>query len=346
MHLLTYAGVFWLTFNLTRTSERAWIGIRTIALIGGAYAFYGIAIYMSGNGWILIYPKWTYYESLTSTFVNRNSYATFAGLSLLCAVALLLNHIKPFFALKHPLRAKIVIIVEQLAAKSAWKTLLVLSIAMSLFLTQSRGGVASTLCGLLAVILIHVVQQRLKKRHIFYIVLALALLTIVIFAVSGNPLSKRLEIEKVESSVTFRNNMYAIVVDAIAASPLTGTGFGTYADVIPAYKPEGGISALLIWDKAHNTYLENALELGLPAALLLNFSIFLIAIQTARGTANRKRDKLIPALGVGATILVGLHSLVDFSLQIPAVTILYAAIMGIATSQSWSSQRIPIVSET
>ena len=38
--------------------------------------------------------------------------------------------------------------------------------------------------------------------------------------------------------------------------------------------------------------------------------------------------------------LVGLHALVDFSLQIPAVAILYACILGIGCAQASSSSRL------
>ena len=38
---------------------------------------------------------------------------------------------------------------------------------------------------------------------------------------------------------------------------------------------------------------------------------------------------------VAATALVALHSLVDFSLQIPAVAIMYATILGIGYAQAF-----------
>ena len=55
------------------------------------------------------------------------------------------------------------------------------------------------------------------------------------------------------------------------------------------------------------------------------------------GVNRRHRDWVYPATGVAASVLVGLHATVDFSLQIPAVAILYAGIMGLACAQSYSS---------
>lgn len=336
MNLITYGSVFWLTFQFARTLERAWTIVHVITWVGCAYAIYGIVIYMSGNGWILIYPKKFYWNSLTGTFVNRNSFATFAGLTLLCAVTTLADHIRPFLALKHPPKAKLVIIVEELVAKSALKTFAVLSIAIALLLSNSRAGVGSSLIGLVAILFIFLAQQKLKKSRFAGIFLVTIICTSALFMISGNSLSKRLEVDKIDTSIEFRSYLFGQTWDAILSSPLSGTGFGTYADVIPAYKGNEFGSALQRWDKAHNTYLENALELGIPADIVLNLAIGWVALFAARGVAMRRRDKTIPALGVGAAILVCLHSLVDFSIQIPAISILFACIMGVAVSQSWS----------
>ena len=49
-----------------------------------------------------------------------------------------------------------------------------------------------------------------------------------------------------------------------------------------------------------------------------------------KGVQRCRRDWGYPATGVAASVLVGLHAMLDFSLQLPAVAILYAGIMGIA----------------
>ena len=337
LNLFLYGGIFWLTFQMTQSSERAWTLIHAVTYIGSAYATYGIVIYMTGNEWVAIYPKTSYLNSLTSTFVNRNSYATFAGLTLLSAAVLLLNYMKPYFALRHPIRVKLVIITEELVEKSALKTSAALSIAISLLLTASRAGTFSSAIGLITLIIIFIRQQKLKTQHVAYAVATAVVLASILIAVSGNYFSKRLKSGEVDSGIAFRGYMYSLTWEAIKSSPLKGTGFGTYADVIPAYKEDRVNAPVQRWDKAHNTYLENAMELGLPAAAMLNISIALVALITAGGMSRRRRDKLIPALGVCATVLVALHSFVDFSLQIPAVAILYACIMGVAASQSWSA---------
>ena len=83
---------------------------------------------------------------------------------------------------------------------------------------------------------------------------------------------------------------------------------------------------------------QRVFELGVPAALALFASIGGLALMCLRGWRRRHRDWVYPALGVAASVLVGIHALFDFSLQIPAVAILYACIMGIGCAQSRSSR--------
>jgi hypothetical protein len=47
-------------------------------------------------------------------------------------------------------------------------------------------------------------------------------------------------------------------------------------------------------------------------------------------------------MGVAATFLVALHAMVDFSLQIPAVTYTYCFLLGTAVAQSWSSRQLSL----
>ena len=89
MRLLTYAGVFWLALQLGRDPRRARQIIAAIALFGTAYVGYGIYAYLSGSNSVLWFERWAYEGSVTSTFVNRNSFATYAGLTIICLVTLM-----------------------------------------------------------------------------------------------------------------------------------------------------------------------------------------------------------------------------------------------------------------
>ena len=56
-----------------------------------------------------------------------------------------------------------------------------------------------------------------------------------------------------------------------------------------------------------------------------------------RGVFARRRGQRFTLVAVGATVLVAMHALVDFSLQIPAVAVTFAALLGIGVAQATPS---------
>ena len=88
------------------------------------------------------------------------------------------------------------------------------------------------------------------------------------------------------------------------------------------------------WDYAHNTYLELAHELGLPAAAALLLAQGLVVRRLWRGAAERRRNRWPACVGLGAAAAAGLHALLDFSLQMPAAAALFAMLLGIGWAQS------------
>ena len=109
--------------------------------------------------------------------------------------------------------------------------------------------------------------------------------------------------------------------------PWLGTGLGTFDSVFSAYRnPAGGVWG--VWDHAHSTPLELLVEMGVPFSLLV-FALWSIMLgflvrAAIRGTGNR----LYVIAGAGIGTLATLHSLVDFSLQIPGFSLVCCSLMG------------------
>jgi O-antigen ligase len=153
---------------------------------------------------------------------------------------------------------------------------------------------------------------------------------------SGEQVAERL------SGTTFGSDerpvIYDLTLQGISQRPWLGTGYGTFEEAFRLFRDQR-VNGL--WDKAHNSYLENALELGLPAAVLLTASVGALFLRCLIGVVVRRRDAIYPAIGASATVLVAGHALVDFSLQIPAIAATYALIMGAAVAQSWRRSQLP-----
>ncbi|WP_448188441.1 O-antigen ligase family protein [Azospirillum sp. sgz301742] len=323
MRLLCYGGVFWLALLHTRSSRRAHHFVEGLAIAGGLYAVYGLLLHVSGSETILWMEKWAYRGDVTATFVNRNTFATYAGLALLCAVAAAAHRmgagpIRLVTLLRHVRRPTIVFPAAALV------------LAAALLGTGSRAGVAAAASGLGVLVAGLLVASRPQPRT------GVALVTAGVGVVTLAGFVTLLWLRRdAMPDLPDRLRIYAMALDAIAGRPWLGSGLGSFPAVFAMERPLG---LMQVWDQAHNTYLELALELGIPAAAALILAVLWLAGLCVRGILVRHTDRVYPALGLAATVLVGMHAMLDYSMQVPAVAVTWAAIVGAGVAQSWSSR--------
>ena len=89
---------------------------------------------------------------------------------------------------------------------------------------------------------------------------------------------------------------------------------------------------------AHNTYLEVFQGLGLLFGSMLVASVVLLVLRCVKGAMTRQENETMPCVAAGVAFLLGVHSLVDFSLQIQAIAITFMALLGAGVAQSESSR--------
>ncbi len=336
LRLLSYAGVFWLSLQCCRSRDNARFALYAIAGAQLAYAAYGLAVQFSGEPMILWYKKIYYLEDVTSTFVNRNSYATFAGLGLITVTALLCRRFLRIYSSDHDLRQLLRVAINEFLEREWFLILAWIVIAMALVMSNSRAGAGSTFVGLMAFFIVLTASSRVPKRISRSLAAIFLIIGFLFVIVSGDVLTRRIMGVSLKGEQV-RAQMFALSVDAIGDSPVLGTGFGSFEQIFHIYR--GDTEAFRVRSKrVHNTYLENAMELGVLAAGALVAAVLYLAGICFMGVRRRQRSVVYPAVGVGATVLVGFHSMVDFSLQIPAVAVTYCFLLGLACAQSWSSQ--------
>jgi O-antigen ligase len=209
-------------------------------------------------------------------------------------------------------------------------------VATALLSTHSRGGFIAAAAGLLALAAVRALAPGSGRRRSAAWLAGVALLALVAVAISGGPTLDRLLGTDINGEE--RRAVWKLTLQAIAQHPLTGTGLGTFWMEFPVYRTAAMPN---YYNKAHNDYLENLLDLGIPAALCLFTAAFWLAFLCLRGARRRRRDAALPGLGFAASALVGVHSLTDFSLQIPAVTTVYLFLLGTGVAQSRSPRAPP-----
>jgi len=332
LRLATYGGVFLLAWEFGRTRERAQTMLVAIVIAGVCYATYGLIIQLGQYRMVLWFPK-TGYEGLTSTFINRNSYATYAAIGLLSALALMFSEWR-----QRADRNRKALSDERSIPRSTRDLrigLLALAsglIATALIMTGSRGGFYGLVFTLATCIGLLAIARLLRGRQLLAVVGVGSLAAIAVLLSVGGGLAGRFEtgLASVESS---RGDIFRPTLDAIRARPLTGYGAGSFQGVYEAVNTGELYRQGYSVDKAHNTYLELALEAGIPATAAMIASILAFAVLCALALLRRKGVRFALA-GIAASLMVGFHAIVDFSLQMPAVAVTYAAILGVGAAQS------------
>lgn len=334
MRWFTYAGVFWLALQLGRERAAAKTALRAFAAIAAIYALYGLIALFALDDTILMYERWAGKGFVTSTFVNRNSYATFAGLGLLASAALIMSSLSRQRDRALSSRERLHELLSHSLTSSAFGYVWFFLSATALLLTASRAGALSTLAALLLLVwqLTRGANSGARSQFvglgIFFVVCA------IVVNFSGGLLGERLA----EGEDRKRIEIYEQTLRAVDDHALLGSGLGSFPQIFPLYRETEVLRSKYV-TKAHNTYLENALELGLPAAICLTLALGLLAWRCWSGVFHRSRDRHFAAMGISASTLVGLHAFVDFSLQIPAVIVSYMFLMGIGVAQSFGSKR-------
>ena len=214
---------------------------------------------------------------------------------------------------------------------------MVITLISALMLSQSRGGILSTTLAIFMLLIILVVSGKIpQKRTLVWFIVLLAFFAW--FSLGQQSIDNVVSrFDSINPEGEGRTMVYNLLGKANSENRWLGVGYGSFEKSFRLYRDET-ISGL--YDKAHNTYLENIFELGLFQAWALFLAILWLALVCLRGVWVRRRNWIYPAIGVAATVLVGAHALVDFSLQIPAVAYTYALIMGVAVAQSLPTRKV------
>jgi len=338
---LMFMAVPMMTFltglTVTRSDDDGRRIVLALAVGGAVCAVYGLIQFTFFPNTNLFFPKTAYLDSLTATFINRNTAGTFLGLVCLALIryAWSLSQEISWATLVQPRISGRKTKSSTLSFFMFIALLLACSLA-ALFLTKSRGAIASTFVALLFLVCFLALQQTKKRlgfstatsRGKIFLRAALAVVTVaVVLGTFGGRALLRVEAQGGEDG---RYCVLPGILQLAKGESLLGYGFGTFRYAFPPYRdPQCGI--VYIWERAHNFYLEGLIGLGAIFVPIAVTGISALLIAHVMGLRKRRRMRSYSALGFASILLVGLHGLVDFSLEIPGMATYFAALIA-ATS--------------
>lgn len=125
----------------------------------------------------------------------------------------------------------------------------------------------------------------------------------------------------------------AVTQHILADGRWTGTGAGTFSNLLPIYRD---IDDITPDNSAPTVAATIAIEMGRPMLWAITIISISLIFRLLRGALKRGRDSYYPAAGAGCAVALLLLAFGDAGLFSTAVSIMAAAAMGMAVAQSKS----------
>jgi putative inorganic carbon (HCO3(-)) transporter len=200
----------------------------------------------------------------------------------------------------------------------------------ALLLTGSRAGLLSAMLG--AAVFLIAGPTRVRARWL--VAAAVAVVALVLIA---PPLRNRVVSAATQShSVVFRWYTWLGTAEMIEARPVLGFGPGTFEHAYPQYARVG------FTRMAHQTPLQIAAEMGLPALLLIMTGVTLIARRLVARLRYGGLRAVQCAAGLAALAAIGLHNLADYTWYVPAIGMTLAAVVGLSLAAAREDPPSPL----
>ena len=301
-----------------------------LVAMGVFQALYGFIELYNSNPRLLFYKKEHYLDALTGTFVNRNHLSGYLEMVIPLAIGLILARTDLLSAANMKWRERLL----RLSEKGVYQNLLVsigiVIMGLGIILSKSRSGVF-----LLVFIFILFLgfstmfyrrsrpQQIWMRRFIWAVVLVVIFISLY---VGIDATIERFALDEIlrEGRPTVWGNTAEIVSDF----PLFGSGLGTFTALYPAYEK---VKMQVRYSHAHNDYLQYLSELGIVGMIFLLGGILYILVTCFRAWRERRRAE-VKGLGLGgivAVVVILIHSITDFNLQIPANMMLFVVVLSL-----------------
>jgi putative inorganic carbon (HCO3(-)) transporter len=263
---LKAVAFFWLIGTLVITRKRLQIFTWTLVLCSIPLAATGVENFLSG-------------EFLTSRRAALQRIAGYAG-----GIAKNPNDLALMLNLLIPLTGALLIITRRASLKAVAAFALVLSVT-TVIITFSRAGFIA-LITIVLLSLVALVRRRLPGAAIAIFV---GILVVPPLLPAGylDRLNTITDIEKDRTgSAQGRLEDFGAAIDVVIANPVTGVGLGQ--DILALNEQRGAT-----WRSVHNVYLQYAVDLGIPGAVLF---IWLLVASFRGAKRVRVRAAKEPAL--------------------------------------------------
>lgn len=338
LRFTSYLLFYLLTIQLLTSSRRLSATVASVVWLTLFIAFVSMLQRAAAPDSLFFIRKMEHVHGSFGPWVYKNQYAGFMVMTCPLLLALFLRH-RPIADPDEPFRERLLHLFSGTGASlHLFFGFGVIVVIASVLLAQSRGGFLSLAFAMLLFFLILARSQgKIQTWTLLFLLLGLL--------AAGGWFSWDAIVAKFERAVDFnegavqdaRLTIWKDAVKIIPDFPLTGTGFGTFLDIFPKYK---SFADSLIYDHAHNDYLELLSDGGLIAFFLAAWFVMAV-LRSGWRMIFRRHERLSVLTAVGAfSGIAGLlfFSLTDFNLHNWANSLYFFLLCGLLVSAGHTRQ--------
>lgn len=333
--------VYYLSLKILMQSDNKVFHIIFLIIIflGVLEALYGLFQFLNPRIGILWLP--TRSRAASGTIIYKNQFASFLNMCwpfALAGVTICLTGNTRSSGKRHrrqKLRERLKR-MDVMAKRAPLFFLATIIMLLAVLFSLSRGGIISMF---LVMLLLNMFLPIARKPKFIFLGLFLFFILGYSSLLGLDTLLTRFN--NIGSSGSGRWGVYVASLPMLRDHFLTGIGFGSYSLLSPVYLK--GITNLHHFDKAHNEYLQLAIELGVPMALFFFSWLFWVMIMAWKKLLNRIRmseQHVDSTLVIGSAAFCGLmgfliHGAIDFGWHLPA-NLFFATTLAAVLSHSVS----------
>lgn len=329
----SYAAVYILAVQLLATREGIRKAVAVVLLLGVVIAFFGTIQHLIPNKKIYWVRELTQGGTPFGPFVNRNHYAGFIGMLFPLAFSLFFHH-RPVVR-RERLRQKLAgFFNHPLMNVYAFLGFASLLMATSIFLSLSRGGIASLSMALVLLGLLLNRSLRQRRVQLFFIISIVVILYAVGWFGWGPVFERFRAIRTMQGEIAeLRLDIWKDSLGIIRDFPLFGTGAGSFISIYPVYR---SITAGGVADHAHNDYVELLTDSGGVGALFFFWFLAEVIFRSYRTFLTRKDPFLVHLYSgsLAGIFSLLLHSFTDFNLHIGSNGLYFFFLLGLLVATS------------
>jgi O-antigen ligase len=214
-------------------------------------------------------------------------------------------------------------------------------IMMAVLFSESRGGTLAM--GLILVLML--IALPMSRKNKIRMTGCLLLLTIAFGSVVGfGSIIDRFML--IQGSGLARLNIWISSLPMLYDHMITGIGYGSYVLLSTIYLKR--FPETVLFDRAHNDYLELTIELGIPMAMFLFSSLFIFLFLQMRNTLlyrNKKLSELRSSRIIATVALAAIagflfHGIADFGWRLPT-NLLYVVTLFVLVNNGINANSAP-----